>query len=114
MHLNDLAWSNADGFSWAMKENEVSSMVLLPLTDENEIGANIEDVRIKWENSLYYPDLFTKAFGDSYISEERIVDVLVHFISSMTTFNSKFDNELKNDFSGFSESESLGIEIFSK
>ncbi|MFT4535276.1 MAG: cytochrome c peroxidase [Saprospiraceae bacterium] len=114
MHLNDLAWSNADGFSWAMKEDELSSMILLPLTDENEIGANLEDVRIKLENTTYYPVLFTRAFGDSNISEERIVDTLVHFISSMTTFNSKFDNQLKNDFSGFSESESLGMEIFSQ
>ena len=114
MHLNDLSWSNADGFSWVMKEDELSSMILLPLTDENEIGANIDDVRIKLENTLYYPELFTKAFGDSNISEERIVDALVHFISSMTTFNSKFDDALKNDFSGFSESESLGMGIFSE
>ncbi len=112
MHLNDLAWSNADGFSWAMKEDKLSSMILLPLTDENEIGANIEDVRIKLENTIYYPVLFTEAFGDSNISEERIVDALVHFISSMTTFNSRFDNELKVEFVGFTESEQLGMEIF--
>ncbi|MFT6336264.1 MAG: cytochrome c peroxidase [Saprospiraceae bacterium] len=112
MHLNDLACSNADGFSWAMKEDKLSSMILLPLTDENEIGANIEDVKLKLDNSLYYPELFTKAFGDSNISEERIVDALVHFISSMTTFNSRFDNELKHEFSGFTETEQLGMEIF--
>ena len=113
MHLNDLAWSNADGFSWAMKEADLSSMILLPLTDENEIGANIEDVKIKLENTEYYPDLFTKAFGDSNVTEERVVDALVHFISSMTTFNSRFDNELKNEFIGFTESEKLGMDVFS-
>lgn len=114
MHLNDLAWSNADGFSWIMKEDELSSMILLPLTDENEIGANIEDVRIKLENTDYYPELFTRAFGDSNISEEKIVDALVHFISSMTTFNSRFDEELKSDFAGFTESEQLGMQVFSQ
>ena len=114
MHLNDLAWSNADGFSWIMKENELSSMILLPLTDENEIGANIEDVRIKLENTTYYPELFTKAFGTSNISEDRIVDALVHFISSMTTFNSRFDQELKEGFSGFTQSEQLGMDIFAQ
>lgn len=112
MHLNDLAWSNADGFSWIMKEDELSSMILLPLTDENEIGANIEDVRIKLDNTLYYPDLFTKAYGTSDITEEKIVDALVHFISSMTTFNSRFDQELKAGFTGFTENEQLGMEIF--
>ncbi len=113
MHLNDLGWSNADGFTWDMRESDLHEMIILPLTDENEIGANIDDVRIKLEQTTYYPELFSNAFGSSEVNEERIVDALVQFITSMTTFNSRFDEQVIADFSDFSSQEMLGLELFS-
>ena len=97
-----------------MKESDLHDMIVLPLTDENEIGANINDVRIKLEATEYYPDLFANAYGDSEITEERIVDALVQFIESMTTFNSKFDAGVKANFINFTDSERQGLEIFSE
>ena len=114
MQLNDLGWSNEGQFAWSMKEFDLHSMIILPLTDENEIGANIDDVRIKLEATEYYPQLFEKAYGDSEITEERIVDALVQFIESMTTFESKFDNGVKEDFVNFTETEFHGLELFSE
>ena len=114
MQLNDLAWTNDESFTWGMKETDLHAMIILPLTDENEIGANIDDVRIKLENTTYYSDLFTNAYGDSEITEERIVDALVQFIESMTTFNSKFDVGVEKNFANFTETESLGLELFAE
>ena len=113
MHLNDLGWSNADGFTWDMRETDLHEMIILPLTDVNEIGANIDDVRIKLEQTIYYPELFSNAFGDAEISEERIVDALVQFITSMTTFNSRFDEQVVSNFDDFNDKEMLGLELFS-
>ena len=112
LHLNDLAWTNDEEFAWHMKELSLHNMIILPLTDENEIGANIDDVRIKLESTDYYPELFTNAFGDSNITEDRIVDALVQFIESMTTFESKFDQGVKEDFANFDEEENMGRELF--
>ncbi len=113
MQLNDLGWSNADGFTWDMRETDLHEMIILPLTDENEIGANIEDVKIKLEQTNYYPELFGNAYGDSQITEERIVDALVQFITSMTTFNSRFDQQVVSNFSDFTDQEKLGLDLFS-
>lgn len=113
MHLNDLGWSNADGFTWDMRESDLHEMIILPLTDENEIGANIDDVKIKLEQTNYYPELFSNAYGDGAVTEDRIVDALVQFITSMTTFNSRFDEQVISGFSDFSEQEMLGLELFS-
>jgi len=113
MHLNDLGWSNADGFTWDMRETDLHEMIIIPLTDENEIGANIDDVKIKLEQTSYYPELFSNAYGDGEITEDRIVDALVQFITSMTTFNSRFDQQVVSDFSEFTEQEMLGLELFS-
>ena len=113
MQLNDLGWSNADGFTWDMRETDLHEMIILPLTDENEIGANIDDVKIKLEQTNYYPELFSNAYGDQEITEERIVDALVQFITSMTTFNSRFDQQVVSEFSDFSDKEMMGLELFS-
>lgn len=112
MHLNDIGWTNREGFFWDMKGTDLHEMIALPLKDENEIGANMADVRLKLSDTYYYPQLFELAYGDQSITEDRIVESLVHFISSMTTFNSKFDQNSANGFADFSESEMKGADIF--
>ncbi len=113
MHLNDIGWSNREGFFWDMRETDLFEMISLPLTDANEIGANMSDIEDKLSDTEYYPELFEKAFGDRRINEERIVDALVQFISSFTTFNSRFDQEAERNFEGFTASESNGQDLFS-
>lgn len=114
MHLNDIAWTSNERFFWHMKESSLSETILLPLTDDNEIGANMDDIVVKLAETSYYPDLFDKAFGGTYINEERIVDALEQFLKSMHTFNSKFDREAANDFAGLTSSELRGVELFSE
>ncbi len=113
MHLNDIAWTNKDHFFWDMSESDLRTMIRLPLTDENEIGADMDDIAEKLGETSYYPQLFTDAFGDSEITEDRIAEALVQFISSMTTFNSRFDQEAANGFAGFTAQEQLGLDLFS-
>jgi len=113
MALNDLFWSNRDHFLWDMKEISLNEMIRLPLKDENEIGADMEQIIAKLEMTNYYPELFSAAFGTRRIDEDRIVDALINFISSMVTFESKFDKEVVNDFAGFTEKEIVGLELFS-
>lgn len=112
MQLNDIGWSNNETFFWDMSESDLHTMIRLPLTDDNEIGANMDDINYKLSQTTYYPDLFTKAFGTSLVTEDRIVESLVHFISSMNTFNSEFDQQIENNFQGFTDEELLGLELF--
>ena len=114
MHLNDIAWTNNDHFFWDMSELDLKTMIRIPLTDENEIGADMDDVAQKLNATSYYPPLFTEAFGDPTITEDRIAEALVQFISSMNTFNSRFDQEAPNQFAGFTNQEQLGLQLFSE
>ena len=113
MHLNDIAWTNKERFFWDMSETNLNTMIRLPLTDENEIGANMDDIAIKLSETTYYPELFNNAFGDNIITEDRIVDALVQFLSSMTTFNSRFDQQASNRFRDFTQLERNGMALFS-
>ncbi len=112
MQLNDIAWTNNDRFFWDMSQTDLHEMIVLPLTDENEIGANMNDIALKLGLTNYYPELFENAYGDQEINEERVVDALVNFISSMTTFNSRFDKEAESGFEGFTSEEKFGQELF--
>jgi len=112
MQLNDLGWTNRVGFFWDMSESDLKNMISLPLKNENEIGlTDIDQLIDKLNDTDYYPKLLENAFGDSENSEERISDALTQFISSMTTFNSKFDKS-HLDESILSESEINGRDIF--
>ncbi len=112
MHLNDLGWSKNKGFFWDFRADNLHSGIALPLTDDNEIGADLDDIEVKLQNTEYYPDLFEKAYGESEVSSDRIVDALVQFISSMNSFNSKFDKGAANNFVNFDASEKRGLELF--
>ena len=113
MHLNDLGWSNSRRFSWDMEQTSLAEMIQLPLTDTNEIGANLWEIATKLEEVPYYKDLFAKAYGgEGYVTKTRIVDALDQFISSMNTFNSKFDQHAPTEFVNFTESEKKGMAIF--
>ena len=114
MHLNDLAWTNKEGFFWDLSESDLKEMIRLPLTDDNEIGANMNDIAIKLGDTEYYPSLFQNAYGSSKINEDRITEALTHFISSFNSFNSKFDQAAAEGFSSFTESERRGLDIFGK
>jgi len=114
MHLNDIAWTSNERFFWHMKESTLKETILLPLTDDNEIGANLDDVVIKLAQTSYYPELFDKAFGDTDISEDRIIEAIAQFLKSMNTFNSKFDQAAEIEFENLSPSELRGLELFSE
>lgn len=112
MALNDIAWTNNNTFFWDFRGSDLHSAIALPLTDDNEIGADMNDIAAKLRETNYYPQLFRDAYGTPHITQDRIVDALVQFMASITTFNSKFDQGIQNGFSDFSESELNGKELF--
>ncbi len=113
MQLNDLGWSNRTNFFWDLSESDLTDMISLPLRNENEIGVTDIDALIeKLEETDYYPDLFEESFGDPLITEQRINEAIAQFISSMVTFNSKFDRS-HTEPGLLTESEIRGSELFS-
>ncbi len=106
MQLNDLGWTNRMGFFWDMSQSDLKEMVRLPLQDENEIGlVDLQGVIERMNETNYYPQLFEKAYGSSYINLDRIQEALMQFIAAMTTFNTKFDKAQRGEINFTSEEE---------
>jgi cytochrome c peroxidase len=66
----------------------------------------------KLEKISYYKPLFEKAFGNPAITKENINNALSQFVSSIKTFNSRFDQQQAMNFVGFTSKELMGKDLF--
>ncbi len=113
---NSMAIINA-GFNqnlfWDSRVQNVSQLATKPIQNHIEMGME-EMTRLteKLSKVEYYSDLFEKAYGTTYITEERIGDALAQFVCSITSTHSKFDREQVNNFNGFTTMERMGKDLF--
>ncbi len=78
-------------FFWDERAETIQEQSTLTIQDNIEMGMSFSELVPKLETVDYYDVLFTKAYGDDRISEERITDALEEFVNSMVSANSKFD-----------------------
>jgi len=112
MHINDIAWQNSDELFWDGRQSVLEEMVIQPILNPDELGLDIVALIQIMEETDYYADLFTEAFGTPAITEERIGDAISQFIRSIASFESKFDQGLQNGFADFTASELEGMDLF--
>jgi len=98
---------------WDSRVGSVTDLATRPIQNHIEMG--IEEMQ-RLESKLakvdYYPALFAAAFGDKQVTENRIASALAQFVCSITTSNSKFDQETMNNFAGFTTLEKMGKDLF--
>jgi cytochrome c peroxidase len=111
MSVQNLAF--AHNLFWDSRVQSATDLVLEPVRNHIEMG--MEDINLlsaKLAAVPYYPPLFQDAFGSPEINADRISAALAQFFCSITTFNSRFDEGLQNNFASFSPMELMGKELF--
>lgn len=111
-HLNDLLWQVGPGFFWDYRAMTLEEAVIQPIIADNELGKDMVNLIPKLEAVAAYPALFEDAFGSDEITPDRIASALAQFITSMVSIESKFDQEIENDFANFNQSEMDGMDLF--
>lgn len=77
---------------WDGRERDLKSMVMKPIINHIEMGfTDLSKLEEKLAREPYYESLFTKAFGDKTITEERIAIAISAFVQSITADETKFD-----------------------
>lgn len=113
-------------FFWDNRANTVQEQARQTFANEQEMNMPMHKVLERVNESDYYSILFKEAFGDSQISEERILDAVSEFVNSLSTYQSRYDQELDKhyevafgttnivgvNFSGFSAQENLGKDLY--
>lgn len=125
MRLINTRFSNETRFFWDERASSLEDQSTQPIRDHNEMGfsgldgaPNFEDLLLKMADLEYYPLLFTAAFGDELITETRMQSALGQFISSIQSFDSRYDTGravAPNDgapFANFSPQENQGKQLF--
>ncbi len=101
------------GMFWDRREENVRGLSLRPVVNHIEMG--MEDLKlleVKLSGEDYYSSLFTNAYGNPAITSERISDAITAFLRSMITWDSRFDEGVKNSFQNFTSEEKRGMEVF--
>ena len=115
---------------WNRRSISIEDQSTQPIQDHIEMGfdsahGGMPALIARLEQLPYYPELFTWAFGDAAITEERMQKALAQFVRSMVSVHSKFDEGyaqtfdpnipgygLLQDFPNFTEQENQGKLLF--
>jgi len=97
---------------WDGRAGSLHELALKPIRNHKEMGLDETEFMIaKIHKASYYEELFTAAFGDHEVTEERIASAISQFITSMISGNSKLDRTNAGEES-FSQVEDMGRNIF--
>jgi cytochrome c peroxidase len=107
--LINLAWMKE--WHWDGGINHLDNQPLFPLSAANEMGEKLDTVLQKIKADKDYGNLFTKAFGSSNITTERMQKAFTQFVGSLVSANSKYD-KVKRGEEKFILPEEKGYDIF--
>lgn len=90
-------------------EQQATDVILHPVEMNGQPGEIV--ARLEKEKE-HYPPMFEKAFGDSKITLERIVQALAVFQRAILPGRAKFDRFASGEVEAFSDSELIGLHLF--
>ena len=108
-------------FRWDESAESLEEQCLIPIEAEDEMGLPLGQLRDRLAKIDFYQELFTDAFGDNKITDDRIAKSMAQFVRSMVSYNSKYDQAFRLGQDGFpnyelvfNESELIGQRLFER
>ena len=125
MRLVNARFAEEDNFFWDERASSLEEQTTMPIQDHIEMGfsgqngdPSIDDLIAKLSEIDYYNELFTLAYGDELITENRMQLALAQFVRSIQSFDSKYDvgrSQVMNNnlpYPNFTPQENLGKQLF--
>ncbi|WP_298707844.1 cytochrome c peroxidase [uncultured Chitinophaga sp.] len=107
--LFNLIWQK--DFMWDGGVNHLDIQPLTPITDENEMGEDLQRLIDRLNADKKYRSLFDGAFGPGEINSQKLFRALSQFMVTMNSFHSKYDS-VKQQKAQFTPDEAGGYAIF--
>ena len=93
-------YSNFDGKApsllWDGRASSVTQQAPLALLNPHEMGMEWKDIVERVSALPYYKPLFAQGYGDTEVTEARILDAFSEFVGAIRCQNSKLDIALEN------------------
>ena len=126
MRIINSRFADEERFFWDERTLSLEEQTTQPIQDHIEMGFSgidgqpgINDLIDRLEGIEYYEVLFTSAFGDATITENRMQLAMAQFIRSIQSFDSRFDEGLAQtggnvgqNFPNYNAQENLGKQLF--
>ena len=127
MRLINTRFADEENFFWDERASSLEEQTTQPIRDHIEMGfsgengdPDFEELITRLSEMERYQVLFTAAYGNPLITEERVQKSLAQFIRSIQSFDSKYDqgraltdNDNAN-FANFTAEENLGKTLFNQ
>lgn len=118
MPLVNLRYYHRSRFFWDERAGNLEEMVLLPIQNRIEMGQDLTKVVDVLARDATYSGLFTRAFGDRQVTDQRIGKALAQFVRSIVSYQSRYDagrahaESAHDDFDNFTRQENRGKALF--
>ncbi|MCU0322164.1 MAG: cytochrome-c peroxidase, partial [Chitinophagaceae bacterium] len=125
MRLVNVRFAGEAKFFWDERAATLEQQTTMPIQDHAEMGfsgqngrGNLNTLLTKLQGINYYNELFKLVYGDIAVTETRLQESLSHFIRSIQSFDSKYDNgraQVNNAnaaFPNFSDIENNGKNLY--
>lgn len=80
---------------WDGRAGDVVRQAPMALTNPHEMNMTMSAVVDQVKSSPWYPYLFSNAYGDTQVTEARILECLQQFVDMLGTTESKFDKAME-------------------
>lgn len=104
------AWLTA--LMWDGRANSLESQAVLPITTAHEMNYDLTALVDRLQTIAGYGPLFTKAYGDDAVNEQRITHALASFQRSLVSEAAPFDAWVAGDESAISDTAKSGFALF--
>lgn len=107
--LMNLAWQSS--FMWDGAIQQLDMQALAPISHPDEMGSNLNQVIQYVRTSDSYQKAFKKAFGDTAVTGQRILQCFSQFLVTLVSNQSLYDS-VKRGEAVFSEQQQRGYALF--
>lgn len=101
----------ATSLFWDGRAKSLEEQMLVPLTNESEMGADVEAMITQLKGIPEYQALFDKAFTDG-VTTENVTAAIVAFERTLLSQNSPFDRFAAGDFNALTPAQRRGFDVF--
>ncbi|MCE7065787.1 cytochrome-c peroxidase [Dyadobacter sp. CY326] len=98
-------------FFWDGRSPGLENQAKSPLTDPHEMNQTLSESARKLSNTALYPPKFTKALGNSEITEDKILKALSQFERTLISAGSEYDQYLAGTYQPTAQ-ELRGLQLF--
>ena len=91
MGLSHARYYSRGHFFWDERADTLETQVLVPIQDPVEMGLSLTELLTRLGETSFYPPLFSRSFGSTAITNERIARALAQFVRALVSFRSPYD-----------------------